>query len=227
MIQLEVVVDDLVAAARAHAAIYGIERWRAAGDGTVTGSDAQGVTFRLVQGSGVSGEGIRGITRQVAVAGGEERRFDVRVPEPAPGVVHAGVVVRDLEAGMAEYAHRFGPLEWRRTELRPERATLDGRPVEHELRLARADIGGFEIELIGPGVGPTHYDRFGEGVHHLLLWPALDEAQWAGLRGWMASMDVPVAQSGRAPSGAEYFYLDTRRMLGGYLVEAICRPGRA
>lgn len=226
MIQIEVVVEDLVAAARAHATIYGIERWYAAGHGTVAGSDVHGVIFQLRQGAAGSGEGISGISRAAAVASGEEWRFEVRAPEPAPRVAHAGVVVADLDTGMAEYGRRFGPLEWRFTDLRPERATLDGEPVEHEFRLARADLGGFEIELIQPGLGPTHYDRMGEGVHHLLLWPALDEAQWAGLRGWMASMDVPVAQSGRVPSGAEFFYLDTRRMLGGYLVEAICRPGR-
>ena len=215
MIHIEVVVEDLVATARAHATIYGIERWHDAGDGTVTGTDGQGVIFRLTQGAAGSRQGISGISRAAALAGGEEWRFEVQAPEPAPRVAHAGVVVRDLAAGMAEYARRFGPLEWRFTDLRPEHATLDGEPVEHEFRLARADLDGFEIELIQPGVGPTHYDRMGEGVHHLLLWPALDEAQWAGLRGWMASMDVPVAQSGRAPSGAEFFYLETRRMLGG------------
>jgi hypothetical protein len=44
----------------------------------------------------------------------------------------------------------------------------------------------------------------------------------------MESLDVPVAMSGRVRHGAaEFFYLDTRQRLGGYLVEAICRYPRA
>jgi hypothetical protein len=40
----------------------------------------------------------------------------------------------------------------------------------------------------------------------------------------MESLDVPVAMSGMVRHGAaEFFYLDTRQRLGGFLIETICR----
>ena len=262
MTRIVVVVGDLERAARAHAAVYGIERWRVSrrpAERTAEGSDAHGTAFRLVQPAGGDGpfaaflarrgEGIGGLGLAVGRAAGPEALGGCAVEpaagapdaadeewdlgggalQPAPRVAHAGVVVRDLDQRSASWDRVFGPLGWRFTRLRPAPATLDGHPVEHEFRLARAEVGGLEIELIEPTVEPTHYrreflDRFGEGVHHLLLWPALTEAEWPGLRRWMESNGAPVVTSGAVRSGgAEYFYLDTRRLLGGYLVEAILR----
>jgi hypothetical protein len=154
---------------------------------------------------------------------------------PAIGRVwHVGVAVERLGDSIAAHERLLGLSGWRRVDFRPEpgsleRSTLDGRPVRHAFSLARAVRAGVELELIQPTVEPTHYrrellDRVGEGIHHLLVLPALPEDEWVPLRAWMASIGAPVVMSGLVRSGAaEFFYLDTRRLVGGHLLEVICR----
>ncbi|HEY7201251.1 MAG TPA: VOC family protein [Candidatus Dormibacteraeota bacterium] len=249
---IRVVVRDLEVAARAHAAVYGIERWRLDG-GSATGANRHGVAVQLVAPDGPfaaflaeRGEGIHSVALDggpdppVALGGWTVERSG---GEPGPGggewafapddplpaeierVWHVGVPVPDLDAAVAEYAARLGAPAWSEVELRPEGSTLDGEPVAFALRLARAAVAGLEIELIQPASGPTHYGRGPfDGVHHVLALPALSDETWPGVRDWMAARGAPVAMSGSVRAGAaEFFYLDTRRMLGGYLLEAIVR----
>jgi Glyoxalase/Bleomycin resistance protein/Dioxygenase superfamily len=219
---------------------------------SATGSNAHGLTIRLVRDPdflAARGEGIHSLrlpgepVPQVAFggwsvdfgpaeepAGGE---WTVERADPPPVEIerlwHVGIAVRDIGARLSEYSAALGVPHWNVVELRPEGATLDGEPVEHAFLIARAPVAGFELEVIQPTQGPTHYargllDPIGDGAHHVLAWPSLTDASWAGLRDWMASRDVPVAMSGRVRGGAaEFFYLDTRRLLGGYLLEAIVR----
>jgi hypothetical protein len=151
-----------------------------------------------------------------------------------PRVFHLGVAVESLMERLPAYASLLGLPEWTFVHFRPEpgsleRATLDGEEVRHAFFLAKADFPDFGLELIQPTMGPTHYrrhmlDPLGEGIHHLLLLPDEREGRWHGLRGAMETLGAPVATSGSVRNGAaEYFYLDTRQLLGGYLVEAIVR----
>jgi hypothetical protein len=161
----------------------------------------------------------------------EEWTFPVAGAPPAPitRVWHLGVAVRDLDARITACRALLGATDWSVVELRPERATLDGRPVSNAFRVARAPLAGFELELIQPTVEPTHYrrellDPFGEGVHHVLALPQLTDAELAATRTWMEARGAPVAMSGQVRGGAaEFFYFDTRALLGGYLLEAIVR----
>jgi hypothetical protein len=173
--------------------------------------------------------------------GGEEWDLGSEVERPPDlpdmgRLWHVGTVVERIDATTPGYERLLGVSGWRRVDFRPEpgsleRSTLDGEPVRHAFSVCKAPLGDTEMELIEPVTEPTHYrrellDRSGEGVHHLLVLPSLDVAEWARLREWMGSIGVPVAMSGAVRSGAaEFFYLDTRRLLGGYLLEAICRPG--
>jgi hypothetical protein len=144
------------------------------------------------------------------------------------------VAVESLMERLPAYASLLGLPEWTFTHFRPEpgsldRSTLDGEEVRHAFLLATADIADLGLELIQPTLGPTHYrrhllDPLGEGVHHLLLLPDERPEGWPRLRGAMEALGAPVATSGSVRNGAaEYFYLDTRRLLGGYLLEAIVR----
>jgi catechol 2,3-dioxygenase-like lactoylglutathione lyase family enzyme len=183
----------------------------------------------------------------VAGVGGGHRvdeRWDlhdeVRRPEgldiirEAPRVWHFGVAVRDLMGRLPAYGRLLGLTSWELVHFHPdpgslERSTLDGQPVRQAFWLAKADLPDCGFELIQPTLEPTHYrrellDPIGEGIHHLLVVPSMPEARWSRLRDAMASLDVPVATSGSVRSGAaEFFYLDTRRRLGGYLLEVIRR----
>jgi Glyoxalase/Bleomycin resistance protein/Dioxygenase superfamily len=151
------------------------------------------------------------------------------LPGDVTRVWHLGIAVRDLMGRLPAYGALLGAVRWDLVHLRPEWATLDGEPVEHAFLVARGELAGFELEVIQPTAEPTHYrrhllDPVGEGIHHVLALPDLDEAGWLVARGWMESRGAPVAMSGRVGGGAaEFFYLDTRRMLGGYLLEAIVR----
>ncbi|TMC10774.1 MAG: hypothetical protein E6J41_07590 [Chloroflexi bacterium] len=155
------------------------------------------------------------------------------VPEIAR-LWHVGVAVRSLAERLPAYERLLGMAGWDRVEFRPEpgsldRSTLDGVAVRHAFSLVRGRLADIELEVIEPTLEPTHYgrefiDRVGEGVHHLLALPSLREGEWIRVREWMESLGVPVAMSGLVRSGAaEFFYLDTRRLLGGHLLEAICR----
>ncbi|HZV53115.1 MAG TPA: VOC family protein [Candidatus Dormibacteraeota bacterium] len=168
------------------------------------------------------------------------------VVEPPPGaeplrdevrVWHLGVVVSDLMGRLPAYARILGLSEWSFLHFRHEpgslqRSTLDGEEVEPAFLLATAGLPDLAFEVIQPTVEPTHYrraflDRIGEGIHHLLVLPALSEARWQRLRAAMEAAGAPVAMSGSVRSGsAEFFYLDTRSRLGGFLLEAICRRDR-
>lgn len=246
---IRVVVRDLEAAARAHSAVYGIDRWRVAG-GRATGANRHGLAVQLVGPEGAfasflaaRGEGIHSAVLDAGPAtlggwslergaggsqpGGEEWAFAPadRLPAEIERVWHVGVPVRDLDAAVAEYAALLGVPAWSEVELRPDGSTLDGEPVTFALRIARAAVADLEIELIQTASGRTHYGNGPfDGVHHVLALPALTDASWPPVRDWMAARGTRVAMSGRVRGGAaEFFYLDTRRMLGGYLLEAIVR----
>jgi hypothetical protein len=185
---------------------------------------------------------------EVVAPGGAPARVDERwgsrgdVAPPAgleplrqvPGIGHLGVAVESVMDRLPAYASLLGLADWTFVHFRPEpgsleAATLDGEPVRHAFFLAKADVADLGLELIQPTLGPTHYrrhmlDPLGEGVHHLLLAQDVREERWPALRDAMEGLGAPVATSGRVRNGAaEYFYLDTRRLLGGYLVEAIVR----
>ena len=185
-----------------------------------------------------------GFCLEVVVPVGAQRADEewhlAAVSERPPGVPeidrlwHVGIAVRSLSERLPAYERLLGMSGWDRVDFRPapgslERSTLDGVTVSHAFSLAKGQLADIELEVIEPTQEPTHYgrefiDRVGEGVHHLLALPALREPEWFRLREWMASIGVPVAMSGLVRSGAaEFFYLDTRRLLGGHLLEVICR----
>ena len=105
-----------------------------------------------------------------------------------------------------------------------EYSTFEGRRVENAWLLAITDVADFGLELLQGTRAPTDYqqtvERIGEGVHHLLVRRSLTEQEWWALRAWMESMHIGLVMSGRLRS-AEFFYLDTRAALGGYLLEVI------
>lgn len=189
---------------------------------------------------------LGGFFVEVEVPVGEERvrvdeRWDfqgqVRRPEgvgslqDVPRIFHVGVAVHDLMARLQAYADLLGLTRWSFRHFRPgtvQRSTVDGEEVEHAFLLAVAAFDDVGFEVIQPTQEPTHYRRhlldvIGEGVHHLLLLPAEDEARWPAVRAWLEGLGAPVAMSGEV-GPTSFYYLDTRAKLGGYLVEAIVRP---
>ncbi len=160
----------------------------------------------------------------------------VGVFQSIPRIAHFGVAVRQLSARLPRFAALLGLQSWNSVHFYPapgslEYSTLNGAEVKHSFLLATGGFEAFGFELLQGLSGPTHYreefiDKIGEGIHHMLLLPGLPEEQWRPIRAWMESLSIPVVMSGRVRSGAaEFYYLDTREKLGGYLTEVIVRRG--
>lgn len=168
---------------------------------------------------------------------------DVKWPEGAPLNVpllhHFGIVVRDVVERAESYSKLFGLDNWNfglwhSGQGSLENATYNGKPVEHAyFTTLLSPITNFGIELMQPSYGPQNYkedylDVYGEGVHHLFTQPppALrDKEHWEQVQKWMASMGVPMVQSASLGGFADFYYLDTKAKLGGYVTETMLRYG--
>ncbi len=134
--------------------------------------------------------------------------------------VQVGVVVRDLDAKV-EYLQRvfgIGPfrvIDW----PPPERGRLykeyHGQPGQYTARIASADLGTLQLELVEPLQGPSIWqdflDQHGEGIHHIKFSmpdevPVLD---------FLAQNDVHVEMGGDGTqAGNAFYYLDTADKIG-------------
>jgi len=137
---------------------------------------------------------------------------------------HFGVAVPNLMQRLPVYERLLGLERWNAVHFQPEHSTLNGERVEHAFLLAIGSKQDVTFELLQSTRGPTDYISFqertgGPGIHHMLLLRDLPEDEWLALR---ATLDLPAVMSGRVRSGvAEFYYVDTRSKLGGWLVEVI------
>ena len=126
------------------------------------------------------------------------------------------IVVRDLEAAMRTYVEEYGIGPWDVYEFNPDTVRNlqeDGKPVERSWRLALAQVGQVQWELIEPLDDDSIYARFlaekGEGVHHIgVAAPSFDETVAA-----QAEKGNGVLLGGEY-KGIDFAYLSTDRDLG-------------
>jgi catechol 2,3-dioxygenase-like lactoylglutathione lyase family enzyme len=139
------------------------------------------------------------------------------------------VVVRDLDAAMERYAAQLGIGPWNVYTYGPHRMhtmTFRGRDQPYVMKLALAQVGTTQYELIEPVEGPTTYheylDQRGEGLHHVGYY--VDDIDTEIAR--MAALGYPLLQSGRGfgvDGDGAYAYFDSEAGLG-CIVEAILLP---
>jgi len=89
-----------------------------------------------------------------------------------PPVSQVGIVVRDIDSTAAFYHSTFGIGPFAIIpEVKFEGAILRGRPTSTSIKVAFAQSGSVQIELIQPLEGDNIYTEFlaakGEGLHHL------------------------------------------------------------
>jgi methylmalonyl-CoA/ethylmalonyl-CoA epimerase len=126
------------------------------------------------------------------------------------------VVVRDLEAAMETYVRDYGIGPWDIYDFNPD-AVRDmrenGEPVERSWRLALAQVGQVQWELVEPLDDDSIYARFletnGPGVHHIGV----------GVRDYQGTLEHLAARGHDVLLGGEYngisfSYLSTDRDLG-------------
>ncbi|OZD68873.1 hypothetical protein CH272_28100 [Rhodococcus sp. 05-340-1] len=159
-------------------------------------------------------------------------------PVGVQGVNHFGVVVDDVMASLARYNELLGVSRWDVRNWRTEPGLLEypyyrGAPVDHEYFVGISLFRDFGFEIIQPTLGPSHYnrefhDRWGEGIHHMLLNVTASLDDWNSTRDWLESIDVPLVMGADIFDGAVSFcYHDTSAALGGYILEATLLKGQS
>jgi hypothetical protein len=147
-----------------------------------------------------------------------------------PKIAHFGIAVANVMDRLPNYASLLGITRWAglRFDSTPgslEHSTFRGQHVDNAWFLAITDVADFGFELLESTREPTDYgqtvERFGEGIHHMLVRRGLSDSECAALQSWMTSLGVGIVMSGRVRYGAaEFFYFDTRALLG-FLLEVI------
>ena len=132
------------------------------------------------------------------------------------GTLQVSVVVPELEAAMRTYVEQYGIGPWDVYEFHPGNVQgmhERGQPVERSWRLALAQVGEVQWELVEPRDEDSVYARFlaehGTGVHHVGVAVSDYERTLAELgdRGH----DVLL---GGTYNGVTFAYLSTDRDLG-------------
>jgi 4-hydroxyphenylpyruvate dioxygenase-like putative hemolysin len=81
------------------------------------------------------------------------------------------IVVKDIDQAVEYYSSIFGWGPFYIAELPTRSGTFQGKSSQYKLKLAFAQIGAIEIELIQVLEGETAHSKFldekGEGVHHM------------------------------------------------------------
>jgi methylmalonyl-CoA/ethylmalonyl-CoA epimerase len=137
-------------------------------------------------------------------------------------IFQVGVVVKDLDQAIAQLTSLgLGPFKVR-TVIHPS-ATVRGKKVSYQVRLALAQQGPVQLELIeyqkGTTIQKEFLDQRGEGIHHILfnvrnLDKALEISQQKG---------IEVLQQDRFVGGGGLAYLGTDQP-GGIIFEVVQRP---
>jgi len=131
-------------------------------------------------------------------------------------VLQICVVVTSLERAMRRYEALLGLGPWQVSELGPPtlRTSLRGVKQPYSMKIALAQAGGVQWELIQPLEGPSIYKEFlaqrGEGLHHIAV--ATDNHD-ESVRAF-EKHGIGVAMDGRREDGTGYTYMDTQDALG-------------
>jgi len=148
--------------------------------------------------------------------------LDVEVPE----LSQVGLVVEDLEDGMDRFGALLGLGPWTVLRFEPpalEQATYRGEETEQRFRIATADAGPMDVELIEPVEGENsyteHLDEHGEGIHHVACFDYDDPRAVAES---YIDAGVPVVQSG-VFNGSTFWYFDMRDEMNGVILEVVER----
>jgi methylmalonyl-CoA/ethylmalonyl-CoA epimerase len=126
------------------------------------------------------------------------------------------IVVPDLDAAMRTYVHDYGIGPWSIYEFNPDTVRdmrENGEPVERTWRLALAQVGQVQWELVEPLDGESIYARFlaehGPGVHHV----GMGVPSYDGTIAELAERGRGVVLSGEY-NGVRFAYLSTDRDIG-------------
>ena len=138
-----------------------------------------------------------------------------------PPVQQIGIVVKDMDRAIEYYSSNFGWGPFQIQEVKMKGFTYRGEAGSCRLKMAIAQSGPIEIELIQVLEGETPHTEFlrekGEGLHHLRF--SVDDLN-AVLAQWAGEGIEPVWQHSMPEIGVSWAYLNTDAV-GGVMVELI------
>lgn len=148
------------------------------------------------------------------------REREERLPFLGRGISQVALVAPDLDRAVERYWKSYGIGPWHfysydKTVVK--RMSYKGKPAEYRMRIAMAQVGPLNLELIEMGGGPTVYADFvakhGFGVHHLGVQvddadAAIAQAEAAGIAMLQDGADFGLDGDGH------FAYLDTEGELG-------------
>jgi hypothetical protein len=132
------------------------------------------------------------------------------------GTLQVSVVVPNLDEAMRTYVDEYGIGPWDIYEFSPDNVSgmhESGQPVERTWRLALANVGDVQWELVQPLDDDSVYARFlaerGAGVHHI----GVSVQDYAGTISELTGRGHDVLLGGTY-NGVTFAYLSTDRDLG-------------
>ena len=159
------------------------------------------------------------------------RRAEVRRAVASPkemfgSVVQIGVVVKDLDHTVQVLQDVFGmgpfrTIEWPPADRSDMQRSYYGQPADFTARMAFAELGAVELELIQPVSGASIWADFlrdrGEGIHHIRF----NTYDMAPVIEHLSSHGIGIAQlgSGIRP-GTTWANFDTERQ-AGFVIEVM------
>jgi catechol 2,3-dioxygenase-like lactoylglutathione lyase family enzyme len=147
----------------------------------------------------------------------EEKTNGIKLPP----VEQVGIVVKDMDKAIEFYGAVFGWGPFNVSEFELKGCIYRGKPSDCRLKLAMAQSGPVEIELIQVLEGETPHSEFlrekGEGLHHLRF--SVDDLDGV-LAEWAKEGVEPVWYHSMPEIGVSWAYLNTDRV-GGAMVELI------
>jgi methylmalonyl-CoA epimerase len=138
-----------------------------------------------------------------------------------PPVQQVCIVVKDIDRAIQYYTSTFGMGPFSVLDVDMEGVLLRGKPTSAKIKVAFADSGPLQVELIQPVEGKSIYTEFldskGEGLHHLAF--QVDDLDTM-LTGLAKEGIEPIWQQRLPQFGIAFAYLNTDR-IGGVIFELI------
>jgi Glyoxalase/Bleomycin resistance protein/Dioxygenase superfamily len=145
--------------------------------------------------------------------------------------VQVGVVVRDVDRTVALLSDVFGigpfrVMDWPPADRPNLKRFYHGKLSNYTSRMAWADLGAIELELIQPLEGQSifreYLDNHGEGIHHLKFIVSDIESVIEHL----SKIGIEASQRGEGlRRGTEWAFFDTERLLGFGIETMTAVPG--
>lgn len=135
---------------------------------------------------------------------------------PIGEIYQIGIVVKDVATAVERYWKTLGIGPWHIYRIEPpilEEVTIRGTPVMIAMRVALAQSGPVQLELIEPLEGPSIYQEFlterGEGLHHIQSRVEDPDALLAAF----TEMGINILMSAKVGDNV-FYYMDSEPRLG-------------